>query len=158
MPGLFTPAFWAVVGVALVVLEILAPGFFFVWFAAGALLTAGAVALLGGMPPVGQAALFTSLSALLVAGALVWRRRLRTGGGGADGREDEAAGINDRAAQRLGVVARLDEPVSGGRGRLFIGDTLWQVAGPDLPAGTLVRVTGYRGAVLTVEPAEKAEP
>lgn len=150
---LFTPVFWAVAGVALVVLEILAPGFFLVWFAAAALATAGAVLALGGLlQPIAQAALFTALSALLVGGALAWRRR--PGSVPAD----PAAAINDRAAQKLGTVARLDEPLSGGRGRLFIGDTLWQVEGPDLPAGTRVRVTGHEGATLKVEPAGKPEP
>jgi inner membrane protein len=150
---LFTPAFWAVAGVLLVVLEILAPGFFLVWFAAAALLTAAAVLALGDPAPVVQAALFTALSALLVGGALAWRRRAPAGG-----QADEAAAINDRAAQKLGVVARLDEPLSGGRGRLFIGDTLWQVEGPDLPAGTRVRVAGHDGTTLKVEPVEGTEP
>lgn len=152
-PFLFTPIFWAAAGVVLLVLEILVPGFFLVWFAAAALLTAGAVLALGGGAPVFQAALFTVLSALLVAGALAWRRR-RPGSGSADA----AAAINDRAAQKLGVVARLDEPLSGGRGRLFIGDTLWQIEGPDLPAGTRVRITGHVGTVLKVEQADGPDP
>jgi hypothetical protein len=32
-----------------------------------------------------------------------------------------------------------------------VGDTLWQAAGPDLPAGTIVRVTAANATVLQVE-------
>jgi inner membrane protein len=35
-----------------------------------------------------------------------------------------------------------------------IGDTVWQVRGPDAPAGSRVKVTDADGAVLTVEPVE----
>jgi membrane protein implicated in regulation of membrane protease activity len=40
----------------------------------------------------------------------------------------------------------------GGRGRVKIGDAFWTVQGPDLPAGTPVRVTGTDGEILHVEP------
>jgi membrane protein implicated in regulation of membrane protease activity len=33
-----------------------------------------------------------------------------------------------------------------------IADTTWQVTGPDLPAGSAVRVVGSDGIVLSVEP------
>jgi membrane protein implicated in regulation of membrane protease activity len=42
----------------------------------------------------------------------------------------------------IGRTATLAEPISNGRGRIRLGDTLWRVSGPDLPAGAQVRVTG----------------
>ena len=46
----------------------------------------------------------------------------------------------------------LDGAIVDGRGRLKIDDTVWLIAGPDLPAGTHVRVTGADNTLLRVEP------
>ena len=49
--------------------------------------------------------------------------------------------LNRRSEQLIGRTATLTEPISNGRGRIRIGDTLWRVSGPDLPVGTQVKVT-----------------
>jgi membrane protein implicated in regulation of membrane protease activity len=59
--------------------------------------------------------------------------------------------LNRRAEQYLGQEALLDQPIAQGFGRITLGDTVWRVAGPDLPAGTRVRVVGADGNVLRVE-------
>ena len=48
--------------------------------------------------------------------------------------------LNRRGEQLVGRIATLTEPINDGRGRIKLGDTLWRVSGPDLPAGTQVRV------------------
>jgi membrane protein implicated in regulation of membrane protease activity len=71
------------------------------------------------------------------------------------GRRDPApaAGtLNRRTAGYVGRVVALDEPIANGRGRARIDGSIWLVAGPDLPAGTQVRITGSDGTVLRVEP------
>jgi membrane protein implicated in regulation of membrane protease activity len=45
----------------------------------------------------------------------------------------------------------LHEAIHEGRGKVKAGDSLWLVSGPDLPAGTRVRVTGQDGVILKVE-------
>jgi hypothetical protein len=60
--------------------------------------------------------------------------------------------------QLVGRSFTLDQPISGGRGRLTIGDTIWMATGPDLPAGARVTVTGADGAVLIVASAEPPKP
>ena len=60
-----------------------------------------------------------------------------------------------RSARLVGQRARLETAIADGRGSLRIGDTLWQVTGPDLPAGTNVRISASDGIVLTVEPAPR---
>jgi membrane protein implicated in regulation of membrane protease activity len=142
------PLVWATIGVVLVAAEILAPGFFLAWFAAAAFLTFILTSAVDGLSPVRQVGLFTLLSAASIAAAVAWRRRHPRPP------PDAATGINDRAAQQMGAVAALDEPIRGGRGRLLLGDTLWHVEGPDRPAGTTVRVVGHRGMVLRVEPVD----
>jgi membrane protein implicated in regulation of membrane protease activity len=53
----------------------------------------------------------------------------------------------------VGKLATLAEPIKNGRGRIKLGDTLWRVSGPDLPAGTQVRVVSAADTdlELTVE-------
>jgi hypothetical protein len=51
-------------------------------------------------------------------------------------------------------VFDLVEPIENGVGKVRIGDGVWKVSGPALAAGTVVRITGVDGAVLTVQKAE----
>ena len=59
--------------------------------------------------------------------------------------------LNRRGSQYVGRVVALESAIETGRGRIRLGDTVWTVAGPDLPKGTPVRVIGSDGAVLRVE-------
>jgi inner membrane protein len=59
--------------------------------------------------------------------------------------------LNQRAAQLVGRVLVLAEAIEGGRGRVRVGDTLWQVEGPDLPRGTEVKVAAAKATLLQVE-------
>jgi membrane protein implicated in regulation of membrane protease activity len=61
--------------------------------------------------------------------------------------------LNRRAEYHVGRLFTLDDAIVDGRGRLKIDDTVWLIAGPDLPAGTHVRVTGVDNTLLCVEPA-----
>jgi inner membrane protein len=60
--------------------------------------------------------------------------------------------LNRRPAQLVGRVMVIEEAIAHGRGRARMGDTLWEVEGPDTPAGARVRVTAAQGAILRVEP------
>jgi len=60
--------------------------------------------------------------------------------------------LNQRSAQYIGEVCVLSEPIVQGSGKARVGDGFWKVRGPDLPAGTPVRVTSVEGVVLIVEP------
>lgn len=65
----------------------------------------------------------------------------------------EQPDLNRRGAQYLGRIVALEQAIEGGRGKVRLGDTLWTVAGPDLPQGARVRITGSNGTVLEVEAA-----
>lgn len=66
----------------------------------------------------------------------------------------EEPDLNRRGAQYVGRVVPLAEAIESGRGKVCLGDTLWQVAGPELPQGARVRIVAANGNVLAVEPAE----
>ncbi len=72
-------------------------------------------------------------------------------------RRDPTAGprptLNRRGHQYIGQEIVLQSAIVNGRGRAFVGDTLWTVEGIDLPEGETVRVIGTDGVLLQVEKA-----
>ena len=135
------PWSWWIFGLLLLGVEVLAPGAFFLWFGIAALIVGG-LALLVVMSWQAQAILFVALALILVIlGRRFYSREQRAG---------DQPHLNQRAARFVGSVYPLAEPIQNGHGRIRIDDTTWSVTGPDLPAGTRVRVTGFDGAVLKV--------
>ncbi|ADV26373.1 protein of unknown function DUF107 [Pseudoxanthomonas suwonensis 11-1] len=136
---------WAVAALVLIAAETLAPGAFLLWmgFAAAAMLLL--VLFLPGIPLLAQVALFVVLSFVSIQ---VYRRWFRN-----RGRQSDRPLLNRRAEQNIGLVVPLDQAIVGGRGRIRIGDAFWTVEGPDLPAGTPVRVVAADGMTLKVQEA-----
>lgn len=136
---------WVVVGLVLIGGELMAPGVFLIWLGLAALLTG----LFVGLFDLGwQAAalVFAALSiASVIAGRLLTRRR--------SDEPDLAQGLNDRGRQLVGKVFRLEATMTGGEGRIRVGDSSWRITGPELLAGTEVRVVRVDGATLVVEKA-----
>jgi membrane protein implicated in regulation of membrane protease activity len=53
--------------------------------------------------------------------------------------------------KHIGQVVVLDAPLNNGAGRARVGNRLWDIRGPDLPAGSKARVIGVDGTVLLVD-------
>ena len=136
---------WAALTLALFAAEAMAPGAFMLWlgFAAKAVLLA--VLLVPGIPLLLQVGAFVVLSFVSIQ---VYRRWFRS-------REplSDRPDLNRRTAALVGQVVPLHDAIVGGRGRVQIADAFWTVAGPDLPAGARVRITGAEGMQLQVEAA-----
>ncbi|MBN9451735.1 MAG: NfeD family protein [Bosea sp.] len=123
----------------------LAPGVFLIWLGLAALLTGAVV----GLFDIGwQAAM---LVFALLAGACVLAGRLLTRRRGEE--PDAATGLNDRGRQLIGRVFRLEATMMGGEGRVRVGDSSWRVVGPELLAGTEIKVVRVEGSTLVVEKA-----
>lgn len=142
---------WVVFGLVLLGLEIFAPGVYLLWVGIAALIVGAASLLLWESAFWGwqvQVLLFLILSLL---SAYVGRKVVAS----RQGNTDQPL-LNRRSEQMIGRTATLTEPIRDGRGRVQLGDTLWRVSGPDLPAGTRVRVTGAADTdlELTVEKVE----
>jgi membrane protein implicated in regulation of membrane protease activity len=60
--------------------------------------------------------------------------------------------LNRRQMGYVGRTFTLKEPIVDGRGKLTIEDTVWEVEGPDIPAGTRIKVTAVSGMSLIVAP------
>ncbi len=143
------PWVWMVLGAVLLILEIAAPGVFLLWFGVAAILTGTlSLQLWGTSFWVWQVQVLTFL-ALSVASTLVGRRMFPAGA-----RDDtDQPLLNQRDKQLVGLTATLEEPIVDGHGRVRLGDTLWRVMGPDLPAGTRVRIAAASNGELVVETA-----
>jgi inner membrane protein len=139
------PWSWMAAGFALLILEIIVPGVFFLWVGLAAILT-GALAIILQNPfgiMLGWQAEWL-LFAVLAFGAVLAGRAVNR-------REPSAENLlPDRLTSLIGRRATLESPIINGKGSVRLGDTLWRIAGPDLAAGTPVRVTGAANGELTV--------
>lgn len=136
---------WAAVALLLFAAEAMAPGAFMLWLGLAAAVVFVVVLLFSGIPVLAQVALFVVLSFVSIQ---VYRRWFRN-----REKPSDQPTLNRRAAALVGRVVPLERGIVDGRGRVQIADAFWEVAGPELPAGTNVRVTGADGMTLTVEAA-----
>lgn len=141
---------WLILGAILFALDVMAPGFYLVWFGIASAcvgLLMFAVPLPNPWPPV----VFCVVSVIsLFIGRALW--------GSHKEHESDRPLLNQRGRQLVGQTFVLSEPIHGGRGRAKVGDTVWTVSGPNLPAGQLVRVTSAEGIVLNVEAVDRDGP
>jgi hypothetical protein len=136
---------WFVVAGALLILELMAPGIFFIWLA----IPAAVVGLLDMMLNMGWQVELVVFSALSVVSVYAGRRFLSE----RKVFDSTQPNLNRRMYEYIGSTYVLGEAIREGRGHLSINSTLWEVEGPDLPPGTRVRVTGVNGLRLRVEAA-----
>ena len=137
---------WWMLGLALLVLEIFAPGAFFMWMGISAFVVGAALWMFPDMAWQWQAFVFAVLSVVAIAGWRWWNRK--------HPEITDQPTLNRRGAQYVGRVFTLVEPISNGVGKIRVDDTLWRVFGADRKAGTQVLVTGVEGTVLRVEPTQ----
>ena len=138
---------WAILALVLIAGEALIPGAALLWLGLAAGVVFIVVLLVPDLPMLAQAALFIVLS---FAAVEFYRRKFRV-----RNERSVAPTLNRRAAQFVGRVFPLHQAIVNGRGRLQVADAYWDVTGPDLPAGSAVRVTGVEpdGMTLVVEAA-----
>ncbi len=136
---------WFALGLVLIAGEVLAaPGTFLLWIGLAALCV-GAVETVYVPGWIGELVLFAMFSVVAV---LVGLRVYRAGT-----KDTGKAALNERVESFQGQVFPLDQAIHDGFGRIRIGDSVWRVKGPELPAGRHVKVCGVDGATLIVEAA-----
>lgn len=133
---------WVVGGLILLGLELALPGGVFVWLGSAAVVT-GLVSL---VYPLDWTIEFAFFAVLALAAIFVWLRFFRPRMKATDN-----PFLNQRASRFVGQEMVLDEPITAGSGRVALGDSVWRISGPDLPAGARIRIVGAEGAVLKVE-------
>ena len=134
---------WGVAALLLFAAEALAPGAFMLWLGFAAVVVFLGVLLVPGTTLLMLAAAFVVLSVISIQVYRTWFR-------GRERASDQPL-LNRRVAQLVGRVVPLERGIVNGRGRVQIADALWDVVGPELPAGTPVRIVGADGMTLRVE-------
>jgi membrane protein implicated in regulation of membrane protease activity len=135
---------WFVVAVALFALESIVPGVHFVWFGIAAVIV-GALGLTIDIAWEWQLIAFAIISCITV----FFARRYASPEVAASDQPE----LNLRAEQYVGRVVMVEEAISDGRGKVRVGDTVWNAQGSDTPQGARVKITGTNGTCLLVEHA-----
>jgi hypothetical protein len=132
---------WLVAGLALCAAETFVPGAFLIWIGLAAV-------ALGGIEFFVAIELTPALllfAALVVVFVFIGRRVY----GSLDSGAPQLP--LSRAHALIGKEFYLDEAIERGYGRMRVGDSLWRVAGDDLPKGAKVRVVAVEdGAEVKV--------
>ena len=140
---------WFILGAVLLAVEILTPGVYLLWLGIAAIITGLLSFLLGNVTIWAWQAQVLAFLLLSIVCVLIGRRVFP-----ATGTENtDQPLLNQRERQLVGRTAVLEDPIREGQGRIRLGDTLWRVTGPDLPAGARVRVVEAEGGTLMVEEA-----
>lgn len=133
---------WLVLAVLLLIAETLLPGSFMLWFGVGAAAVGLLLLVVPGLAWEVQLVVFALVAVAAVVG---WRQY--------KARHPETTShptLNQRGQSYIGRRLTLIEPIVNGYGKLKMDDSIWKVSGPDLPAGTTVKVIGVDGTMLLV--------
>ncbi len=134
---------WGALTLLLFAAESLAPGAFMLWMGFAAAAVFLAVLVFPDISLLLQIGAFVVLSFVSIQVYRTWFRNR--------GRTSDQPLLNRRAEQLIGRMVTLDQPIHGGRGRAKVDDAFWVVGGPDLPAGSTVRIVGVDGMTLLVQ-------
>jgi inner membrane protein len=135
--------YWWVLAFAFLILEMLTPGFFFMWLAVAGATTGVIVLALPGLNLNLQIMLFSIFAVLALGLWRVYGKKWPT--------ETDQPLLNKRGAQYIGRTFLVHEAIINGQGKIKVDDGLWKVSGEDCPAQSKVRVIGVKGTVLEVE-------
>lgn len=142
--SLAAPWWWLIAAALLATLEIFLPGLFLIWIALAAAIT-GLVLLATPLAFPLQAILFVALAFVAVFAGRRWYARNPV--------PTDDPNLNARAARLIGHVVIVEAAIENGKGRVRVGDGVWNARGPDSPAGASVRIVAADGTCLTVEAA-----
>jgi len=134
---------WLVLGVVLGIIEVFAPGAFFLWLG----ISAGIIGILIWLLPAVsweiQILLFAVLS---IASVVIARRYLNF-----HPLQTDLPNLNQRGQQYVGRVFTLKEPVINGQGKIRVDDSTWKITCDDCESGTKVVINGVDGVVLRAD-------
>jgi len=137
---------WWILAGLLLILELTAPAFFFLWLGMAAA-AVGLILLV--FPSIGLETQLVLFAMTSIVAILAWRKYRETRPITSD-----QPNLNRRGHQYIGRVFSLSDPITNGVGKVTVDDSTWRVKGPDLPAGTHIKVTGVEGVIFKVEVAD----
>lgn len=135
--------YWWIIALVLLVVEILAPGFFFLWMAVAGFITGAIVFLIPAISMNMQVLVFSIMSVVAI---MVWKFY-----GKKHPIESDHPLLNKRGDQYIGRVFSLYEPIKNGQGKIKVDDSIWKVRGEDCTIDNRVKVIAVRGTVFEVK-------
>ncbi len=139
--------YWWVLAVFLLGIEILAPGFFFMWLALSGFMVGSVLFVVPATSLEIQLFIFSFLSIISI---FFWRRY-----GVHHQTETDHPLLNKRGQQYVGRTFTLIEAIENGRGKIKVDDSIWRVAGEDCAQGTQIEVTEVDGTLFHVKIVNK---
>lgn len=135
--------YWWVFAVFMLVIEMLAPGFFFLWLSISGVIVGTLLFLFPSIMLEVQLIIFSILSIISV---LLWRYY-----GIQIPAETDHPLLNKRGDQYMGRTFSLIEPIENGRGKIKVDDSIWTVLGEDCPLNSKVEVIGVKGTLFEIK-------
>jgi inner membrane protein len=133
---------WFVAAVVLAGGELALPGIFMIWLA-GAAVATGILTWVTGFGWETQLAVFAVLGVVSVYIGRAWFKRNPI--------QTEDTGLNKRGDRMVGETVTVVEALTGGHGKVQIGDSPWLAKGPDMAVGSKARITRTEGTTVVVE-------
>ena len=135
--------YWWVIALVLLVIEILAPGFFFLWMSISGFVTGMLVLLIPVISMNVQVLVFSVLSVVTIIFWKIYGKKHPI--------ESDHPLLNRRGDQYVGRVFNLYQPIKNGEGKIKVDDSIWKVHGEDCNINTRVKVIAVRGTVFDVK-------
>ena len=132
---------WFIVAALFFLVELMSPGVFMLWLGLAAIMV-GAISIVTVWSWQAQLIAFALLSIACIPAWRYFARKVE--------QPNERPFLNRRAEGYVGRVFTLEKPIVDGVGTIRIEDTVWRVSGPDLPAGSRVKIAQANGADLVV--------
>ncbi|MDG6881287.1 Inner membrane protein ybbJ [Phocoenobacter uteri] len=134
---------WLIGGFILLILEVMLPGVFFMWWGFAAIIMSGLVAMIT-ISLSWQFAIFAVLASIF---SFIWWRYQQK----KDRKQDEESSLNQRNHAMIGRMGRVVEILDNGSIRAKFADSTWKVEGEKLVIGDLIKVIKVEGIILIVE-------
>ena len=134
--------YWWIAAAILLAIEMIMPGFVFLWMAMSAFFTG---MLLVAMPAIGLGLQLFIFALLSVVSVFAWklymeRHPIKT----------DHPHLNQRSAQYIGRTFTLEKGIINGHGKIRVDGAVWRVEGLDCPAGSTIKIVDSNAMVLKV--------
>lgn len=137
---------WLIAGLCLIALEMLAPVAYFLWFGVSSLMLGLLTYFYTSLSIFSQALLFCAFSIIVT---ILGRRFIPIH---IEDKHDKY--INKKVLSIIGKEYTLNESIKDGRAQIKIGETLWNIKGPDLEKGVKIKIIDIENNCLIVDKSE----
>jgi len=137
---------WFVFGGALLILEMVISGTFFLWMGISSCVVGITAWAFSDLPWTGQLIIFGILAVVFILGWIAYQKKSPI--------ETDDKALNRRGEQYINRTFTLEQPIVNGVGKIHVDDTSWKIIGDDMDTGSQVVVTGVNGTSLTIKLSE----